>query len=259
VVPGRRMTGLRSTRPMEDPPAANPAVLAVAAGAPGAVVVLVAIVLFAPVVAVVLALVVWAAVAFAVWRLAGRAVLGLVKGHEPDLAATGPARLANVIASVSAAAGVPPPALLLIDDPAPNALVTGRAPREVTFVATTGLVERLDRLQLEAVVAHQLALVRAGGTHARDVATLVLGVPGTRIPALAAAAARATAAGDATALSLDAAAVGVTRYPPALLAALEVAADGPTVSGHAALAPLWWVPRDRGPLDLRLAYLRELT
>jgi Zn-dependent protease with chaperone function len=244
---------------MEDLPAANPVALALAAGAPPAVVVLLVLVLFAPVLAVVLALVVWAVVALAVWRLAGRAVLGMAGGSAPDLTSPGPARLANLVASVSAAAGVPPPALLLVEDPAPNALVTGRAPRQVTFIATTGLVEQLDRLQLEAVVAHQLALVRGGRTHARDVATLVLGVPGTKIPALAAAAVRATAAGDAGALSLDAAAVGVTRYPPALLGALDIAAAGPPVGGHPALAPLWWVPGDRGPLDLRRDHLRELA
>jgi hypothetical protein len=60
-------------------------------------------------------------------------------------------------------------------------------------------------------------------------------------------------------LLADAAAVGVTRYPPALLGALEVAAQQPPVGGDPALAPLWWLPPTRDHLDLRIDHLRELT
>jgi Zn-dependent protease with chaperone function len=239
--------------------APNPAMLAAVAGAPVGVVVLLVLVLVQPVVAVVLALAAWAAASAYVWLRAGRIVLGRIGGRAPDLTDPGAARLDNLLGSVAAASGVPKPALLLVDDPAPDALVTGAAPRSVTFVATTGLLERLDRLQLEAVVAHQLAVVRSGATHPRDVATVVLGIPGTRVPALAARAERAISASTAATLAGDSAAVGVTRYPPGLLGALEVAAAAPPVGGDRAIAPLWWVPPARTDLDLRLDHLRELT
>jgi Zn-dependent protease with chaperone function len=244
---------------MEQRAPLNPAGLAILAGAPAGIVLFVLLVLVSPLVALIVAVVVWAALSAFVWRSAGGLVLRLAGGRAPDLGSAGPARLDNLLTSVSAAAGVPKPALLVVDDDAPDALVTGRTPREVTFVATTGLLERLDRLQLEAVVAHQLALVRAGGTHGRDVATVVLGVPGTRIAALRRAAEGAVASRHEQALALDAAAIGVTRYPPALLGALEAAAATAPVGGHPALGPLWWVPTDRADLDLRLDHMRELA
>lgn len=84
------------------------------------------------------------------------------------LAATGARRatreeqryLVNVTEAVSLGAGVPPPRVFVIDDPAPNAFATGRDPQHAAIAVTTGLLERLDRQELEGVVAHELAHVR---------------------------------------------------------------------------------------------------
>lgn len=238
---------------------ANPATLALAAGVPLALVLFLGFFLLSPLAAVVFALVAWVVVGVSVWRLASQVVLRLVGGVAPDLTAVGPARLDSLVTSVSAAAGVPRPALLVVDDPAPNALVTGRTAREATLVVTSGLLDRLDRLQLESVVAHQLALVRAGETHGRDTSVLVLGLPATRFRSFRGLARTALFDGERRTLALDATAVGVTRYPPALLQALGIAAAQPPVGGHPALGPLWWFPADRRDLDVRLDHVRELT
>lgn len=196
------------------------------------------------------------AVAVACWVSSGDVVLHLVGGAPPSLEAPGPARLANLVESVALAVGIPEPALRLVEDPAPNALVTGPDARRATLVVTSGLLDRLDRLALEAVIAQQLSIIREGSTLRRDVATVVLGTAGRVVPSLGHLAARAAAPERGA----DVAAVTVTRYPPGLLAALEAVAAGPEVRSSDILGPLWFAqPGSAGELALRLETMRELV
>ncbi|TVR89998.1 MAG: zinc metalloprotease HtpX [Trueperaceae bacterium] len=68
--------------------------------------------------------------------------------------------LVNVSEAVAIGAGVPTPRVYVIDNPAPNAFATGRDPKHGTIAVTTGLMEILDRQELEAVVAHEIAHIR---------------------------------------------------------------------------------------------------
>jgi len=68
-------------------------------------------------------------------------------------------QLFNVVEELSIAAGTPLPAIYLIQDEAPNAFATGRDPQHASLAITTGLVERLDRAELQAVMAHELSHV----------------------------------------------------------------------------------------------------
>ncbi len=68
--------------------------------------------------------------------------------------------LVNVSEAVALGAGVPTPRVFVIDDPSPNAFATGRNPQNAAIAFTTGLLEILDRQELEGVVAHELAHVR---------------------------------------------------------------------------------------------------
>ncbi len=243
---------------VEDP-LPNPSPVAVVASAgflAGGAVGLLVLVLAGPVAALVALVAVSVAVAAACWLLAGTVVLRLVGGSPPTLSDPGPARLASLVESVALAVGIPEPALRVLQDPAPNALVTGRDPRRATLVATSGLLDRLDRLALEAVVAQQLSLIRAGRTRHRDIAVAVLGTAGQLVPPLARLAARAAAADQGA----DVAAVTVTRYPPGLLSALEAVTAGPEVRSSPALAPLWFVPPGAlKDLTLRVETMRELV
>lgn len=201
-------------------------------------------------------LVVAAGVAATCWLASGAVVLRLAGGGEPSLREVGPARLANLVESIAAAVGVPEPALRVVEDPAPNALVTGRDPRRGTLVVTSGLLDRLDRLALEAVVAQQLSVIRSGATHRRDVTVAVLGTAGRVVPPLG----RLAASAAAVELEADVAAVAVTRFPPGLLAALEAVAAGPEVRASPVLAPLWFAqPGSSTDLALRLETMRELV
>jgi heat shock protein HtpX len=76
--------------------------------------------------------------------------------------ATGPQyqQLRNVVEGVSIAAGIPVPAVYVIDDPAPNAFATGMRPDKAAVVATTGLLAKMSRRELEGVMAHEVSHVR---------------------------------------------------------------------------------------------------
>ena len=68
--------------------------------------------------------------------------------------------LVNVSEAVAIGAGVPTPKVYVIDSPAPNAFATGRDPRHGAIAVTTGLMQLLDRQELEGVVAHEMAHVK---------------------------------------------------------------------------------------------------
>ena len=58
------------------------------------------------------------------------------------------------------AAGIPAPRVYVIDDTAPNAFATGRDPAHASVAVTTGLLEKLDREELQGVIGHELSHVR---------------------------------------------------------------------------------------------------
>jgi len=69
-------------------------------------------------------------------------------------------QLMNVVREMAIAANVPPPAVYVIEDTAPNAFATGRDPKHASIAITTGLLEKLDREELQGVIGHELSHVR---------------------------------------------------------------------------------------------------
>ena len=69
-------------------------------------------------------------------------------------------QLYNVVQEMAIAANVPMPKIYLIDDTAPNAFATGRDPQHASVAITTGLLQKLDREELQGVMAHELSHVR---------------------------------------------------------------------------------------------------
>jgi heat shock protein HtpX len=66
-------------------------------------------------------------------------------------------QLANVVEEMRLASGLPPPRLWVIDDSAPNAFATGRDPQHASVAVTTGLLDKLDREQLQGVIGHEMS------------------------------------------------------------------------------------------------------
>ena len=69
-------------------------------------------------------------------------------------------QLLNVVRELSIAADIPMPKVYIIDDTAPNAFATGRDPEHASIAITTGLLEKLNREELQGVIGHELSHVR---------------------------------------------------------------------------------------------------
>lgn len=69
-------------------------------------------------------------------------------------------RLHNLVEGLCIASGLPKPRIYIIDDPAPNAFATGRNPKHAAIAVTSGLLEKLNRVELEGVVAHELSHIK---------------------------------------------------------------------------------------------------
>ena len=69
-------------------------------------------------------------------------------------------QLMNVVQEMAIAANVPMPKVYIIDDTAPNAFATGRDPKHASVAITSGLLEKLDREELQGVIGHELSHVR---------------------------------------------------------------------------------------------------
>jgi len=186
------------------------------------------------------------------------------------------ARLFNLVEGLCIATGMPRPRLYIVDDPAPNAFATGRNPQHAAIAVTTGLLERMNRVELEGVLAHELSHVknydilvstiavtmvgltallsefglrflwfggRRGNSNDSSGAGIFVALAAMVFLLLAPVAARVmqlTVSRNRETLA-DVSAVEITRYPPGLISALEKLRDDQTVVGTAsrATAHLW--------------------
>lgn len=82
----------------------------------------------------------------------------------------------TVSENLAMAAGLPKPALYVIDDSAPNAFATGRDPQHAVICATSGLLTKLNRTELEGVVAHELSHVGNYDMRLMSIVTVMVGL-----------------------------------------------------------------------------------
>src|SRR5688572_2172992 len=108
--------------------------------------------------ATIVALVIGAVVAFASYWKADKIALAVSRARPADPQQY--ARLHNIVEGLCIAGGLPKPGVYVIDDPAPNAFATGRDPKHAAIAVTTGLLEKMNRVELEGVVAHELSHIR---------------------------------------------------------------------------------------------------
>ena len=191
------------------------------------------------------------------------------------------ARLHNLVEGLCIASGLPKPRIYVVDDPAPNAFATGRNPQHAAIAVTTGLLEKLTRVELEGVVAHELAHIKNYDILVSTLAVTMVGVialladigvrmlwwgGGRRrysdsdnaggggaalllIPAILllvlspiiAKVMQATVSRRREALA-DMSGVEMTRYPPGLISALEKLRDDSTVvHAHSQATAHLWI------------------
>jgi heat shock protein HtpX len=188
------------------------------------------------------------------------------------------ARLHNLVEGLCIASGLPKPRIYVIDDPAPNAFATGRNPKHAAIAVTTGLLELMNRVELEGVLAHELSHIKNDDILVSTLAVTMVGLivlasdlsirmmwwnggrrgrdsdrSGGAAPYLAifGIILLITAPLIAKLMQLavsrrreslaDISAIEMTRYPPGLIAALEKLRDDTTVvhSASKATAHLW--------------------
>ena len=86
------------------------------------------------------------------------------------------ARLHNLVEGLCIAAGLPKPRLYVVEDDAPNAFATGRNPKHAAIAVTTGLLGKLDRMELEGVLAHELSHIKNYDILVSTLAVTMVGV-----------------------------------------------------------------------------------
>ena len=228
---------------------------------------------------------------FVSWYRSDRIALAVARARRVDHDSH--PRLYNVVEGLSIAAGIPMPAIYVMDDPAPNAFATGRDPAHAAVAVTTGLLERMERAELEGVLAHEISHITNRDTLVSTLAVTLVGVVvlvsditlrvlffggGRRRDhdARGGSAAAVFAIVGVVFLVLaplvaqllqfaisrrreslaDVSAVTLTRYPPGLISALEkLKADSTVVRAHSkAMAHLWV----ESPLDRERSWLSKM-
>ncbi len=228
--------------------------------------------------AIAVALVVAAAIASLTWWGSASLALRLLRAQPADPVTH--ARLFNLVEGLGANAGVPQPALFVVPDAGLNALTMGRSPHNATLAVTSGLLDQLNRIELEAVLAHELSHIRRDDILTATLAVGLFGLLGYPARAATGSGSRAVLAcllvplsalgGVGLQLSVDphredvadSSGVHLTRYPPAMVSALEKMQRSGTLidggSGSPATAHLWLgSPMTPSPTS-RLAWLTRL-
>ena len=176
-------------------------------------------------------------------------------GSRPVAAGANP-RLENIVEGLCTTHGFQEPALHIVETAAVNAAATGMHGQAGHLIVTRGAIERLDRLELEAVVARQLCEIRRGVESATALAS-VGRLPGARIVA---ARLWEDGRGPREVIGVDIEAVRLTCYPPGLASALKKAVDAPSIETAPSAAHLWMVSPKRaaGQDQVRLSALQRV-
>ena len=100
-------------------------------------------------------------------------VLG-VSGAKPIQKSDNP-QLYRIVENLGIAGGLPTPKIYIIDDSAPNAFATGRDPKHSSIAFTSGILEKLNKQELEGVAAHELSHVGNRDTLLMAVVSVLVG------------------------------------------------------------------------------------
>lgn len=84
--------------------------------------------------------------------------------------------LYNVVEGLTIAAGLPKQRCYIIDDTAPNAFASGRNPKNSVIVVTKGLLEKLNRAELEGVIAHEMSHIKNYDILVQTLAVVMVGI-----------------------------------------------------------------------------------
>ena len=218
----------------------------------------------------IVAFVISAVFAFASYWKSDSVALAVSRAHPADEVTY--KRLHNLVEGLCIASGLPKPRVFVIEDSAPNAFATGRNPKHAAIAVTTGLLDTMNRVELEGVIAHELSHIknydilvstlavtlvgtialitditlrmmwwnggrvhRSGDRNDRGNPLALLGIVLLIVAPLIGKIMQATVSRRRETLA-DVSAVRMTRYPPGLIAALEKLQADSTVTHSASMA-----------------------
>jgi heat shock protein HtpX len=98
-----------------------------------------------------------------------------VHAEQPDESVADLPELLNVVKEMSLAAGLPCPKVYIVQDSDPNAFTIGTVPMDSSIVVTTGLLDMLDREELQGVIAHEMSHIRNSDTRLMTIITVLFG------------------------------------------------------------------------------------
>ena len=227
-------------------------IFAIPAVAVALVIILIAVLTRLPLLAI-FALPVAALTVWFMWQRSDDAVLKSIGAR--GLGQTEGQRVLNLVENLCLATGIDQPQVMVIDSPACNIAALGA--REKTLVFTTGMLETLDLLEMEGVVAHALSKL-SGDSMAYPTAALSARPAITNGQLKTAQQWGMDSSGPET---FDIEGVALTKYPPGLRSALERMNGMATqVEGAEALGDAWFVPplAEKSDLGRRIEVLWEL-
>lgn len=120
------------------------------------------------------AAIVAAAFALLMYYAAPATVLLISQAHE--VSKEEEPELYRIVENLSIGAGLPTPSVWVIEDSAPNALATGRDPRTAHVAATRGLLDKLEKRELEAVMAHEMSHIGNYDIRLMTIVAVVVGL-----------------------------------------------------------------------------------
>jgi len=85
--------------------------------------------------------------------------LVLAQSQAHEVAPGAEPQLRSVVENLAIGEGIQPPKLYVIEDSAPNAFATGRDPKHASIAVTRGLLDKMDKSELEGVLAHEMSHV----------------------------------------------------------------------------------------------------
>src|SRR6266446_4691049 len=125
-------------------------------------------------------LLVWLLAGFVIGEFAGglgsATVLSAVGAHEADPHQF--QQLYNIVQTLAIGDGLPVPKVYIIEDPSPNAFATGRDPQHAAVTVTTGLLQMMNREELEGVLAHEMSHIKNFDVRLLLVVTTMIGLAG---------------------------------------------------------------------------------
>lgn len=85
-------------------------------------------------------------------------------------------KLYRIVENLCIGSGIPLPKIYIINDTAPNAFATGRDPKHAVVCVTSGILEKLNKVELEGVIAHELSHVRNFDIRLMSIVVILVGM-----------------------------------------------------------------------------------